>query len=109
MIILTIVKGKPDPPSKPTVSDIKATQISICWTPPTFDGGTPIISYLVEYKAVSSTEWIQCKLVKSTETTILVNDLQEKTQYQFRVSAENQVGLGSYSTSSDLYKTLGKL
>ena len=45
---------------------------------------------------------------KYTNTTIVVADLCEKTQYQFRVSAENQIGVGSYSSLSDLHKTLGR-
>ena len=81
--------------------------MSISWTPPDFNGGTPISGYLVELKEMSSTEWTPVKMDKYTNTTIAVADLCEKTQYQFRVSAENHIGLGSYSTPSDLYKTLG--
>ena len=80
--------------------------MKISWTPPAFDGGTPIISYLIEYKDVSSANWIR---VKSSDTTILFNNLHEETNYQFRVSAENQIGSGSFSVASDMYKTIGRL
>ena len=100
--------GKPDSPSQPTVSDIKATQMRVSWTPPDFGGGTPIIGYLIEYKESSSTNWVRVSMHRSTDTTIIANDLHENTQYQFRVSAENPIGLGSCSTSSNWYKTLGR-
>ena len=99
---------KPDSPSQPTVSDITATQMRVSWTPPDFDGGTPIIGYLIEYKKSSSTNWVRVSMHRSTDATIIANDLHENTQYQFRVSAENQIGLGSCSTSSNWYKTLGR-
>ena len=81
--------------------------MKVSWTPPDFDGGTPITGYTVEFKAISSTDWTIVKMVKITNTTVVAGDLCEKTQYQFRVSAENQIGMGSYSLSSDWYKTLG--
>ena len=90
------------------MSDVKATNMQVSWTPPDFDGGTPIIGYLVEYKQSTSSQWIRVNSNKSTDTTILVNELHEQTQYQFRVSAENQIGLGSCSTPSNLYTTCGR-
>ena len=99
--------GKPDSPCKPTVSDIKATEIRVSWNPPEFDGGSLITGYLVEYKEVTSTKWERVTLNKYTDTFIVVSDLREKTQYQFRVSAENQIGLGTCSQTSDLCTTLG--
>ena len=106
-LCLSFLEGKPDAPSKPTVSDIKTNQMRVLWAPPDFDGGTPIVSYLVEFKASSSSKWNQVKRGNYANASIVVADLCEKTQYQFRVSAENQIGLGSYSTPSDLYNTLG--
>ena len=101
--------GKPDSPSRPTVSDTSANQMRVSWKPPDCDGGSPITGYLVEYKQDSSPEWVKCNLAdNSTNVSILVNGLHEKTKYQFRVSAENQFGLGSSSKPSTLYKTLGR-
>ena len=90
------------------MSDINATNMRVSWTPPDFDGGTPITGYLVEYKTMSCTEWTSVKMEKSTNTSVVAPDLCEKTHYQFRVSAENQMGFGSWSSPSDLYKTLGR-
>ena len=54
------LKDKPKPPSKPTVSDISATNMRVSWTPPDFDGGSPIIGYLVQFKEISCTELDNC-------------------------------------------------
>ena len=91
----------------PKVSDIETTQMRVSWSPPDFDGGSPIIGYLVEYKAITCTKWTKVNK-KSTDTTIRVNNMDEKTKYQFRISAENQFGMGRYSTPSDWYMTIGR-
>ena len=98
-----------DSPSTPTASDIKATQMTVSWTPPDFGAGGLIIGYIVEYKAVTSTTWTKVNnLNKTTDTSIVVSDLLEKTYYQFRVTAENQIGLGNCSKASVVYRTLGR-
>ena len=104
---LLLCKGKPNSPSKPTIADIKATKMRVSWIPPDFDGGTSIVGYQVEYKEKSSKKWVVANLEKCTNTTVMVSGLEEKTQYQFRVAAKNLVGLGTYSTASDLKETLG--
>ena len=99
--------GKPQSPTKPMVSDIRATQVKVSWTPPEFNGGTPIVGYLIEYKVVSSSEWSQVKLKESTNTHIL-RGLNNRTKYHFRLSARNQIGSSVPSTLSEVYETLGK-
>ena len=79
----------------------------VSWTPPDFNGGSPILGYRLEVQEMASNEWTPVDTNKSTYPSILVKDLHEKTQYQFRVSAENQIGTGSYSLPSDSFKTLG--
>ena len=81
----------------------------VLWKQPDLDGGSPITGYQVEYKPASSLEWVKVIFTNnSTDTSILVNDLKEKTKYQFRVSAQNQFGLGSCSKPSVFYKTFGR-
>ena len=44
------VLGPPKPPSQPDIKQITSTSVSLSWTPPTFDGHSPITIYLVECK-----------------------------------------------------------
>ena len=90
------------------MSDIKATQVKVSWSQPVDDGGTPITGYLIECKIVTSTEWILVNASKSTDTTKVVNGLEENSEYIFRVYAENEVGLSDASLPSDVHRTLGR-
>ena len=88
-------------------SDITATQVRVSWTPPDFDGGTPLIGYLIEYLNLSNSEWSKVNLKECTNPKF-VRGLENRTKYRFRVSAQNQVGSSTPSILSDVYETLGK-
>ena len=82
--------------------------MKVSWTPPDFDGGSPITGYLVEYKDVSdSTEWTKVNVTISGDCTVVVQGLGENTKYQFRVYAENEIGLSAASKVSNVNITLG--
>ena len=82
--------------------------MKVSWTILDFDGGTPVIGYLLEYKEKTNTKWIQVNVNQSVDTSVVVvRNLHEHTEYEFRVYAENEVGLSDVSTLSDVYKTLG--
>ena len=106
-MIYFILQGKPYSPSNLDASDIKANQITVSWTPPEFDGSTPIIGYLIEFKAVSALEWSKVNVKKATNTHTF-RGLDNRKSYQFRVSARNKVGLSLPSILSQVYETLGK-
>ena len=101
-------KANPDPPSKPTVTVIKGSQMTVSWNPPDFTGGTPITGYLLEYKDKRSSEWVKVHIDKPTDTQV-VKGLVTKTKYQFRITAKNQVGMSIPSTFSEVYETPGKV
>ncbi len=91
----------PGAPGKPTVSDIDATQMTVSWTPPQSDGGTPIIGYFVERKQDTSSRWVRVNKDLVSDTSLTVTGLTEKSEYQFRVYAENKAGPGPASEPSD--------
>lgn len=85
--------------------DSTKTSITLGWSKPVYDGGAPIIGYLVEMREKLETEgeqerdaeegWSKCNTsgqLVLTEFTML--NLDERKQYEFRVSAQNQVGMG---------------
>ena len=80
----------------------------VSWTPPDYDGGTPIIGYLIEYKNVSQTpKWTKVNVAASGDCTAVLQSLEENTKYQFRVYAENEVGWSAASHTTDVNITLG--
>ncbi|MEI8270577.1 MAG: fibronectin type III domain-containing protein [bacterium] len=71
------------------VYSIGGTQAVLTWTAPINNGGSPITSYLVEYKQVSSTTWLS---TTSTATTKTITGLVNGNSYDYRVSAINAIG-----------------
>ena len=82
--------------------------MGVSWNPPDFTGGTSITGYLLEYKAMPNSKWVELHLEKPTNTQV-VKGLVTKTKYQFRIAAKNQVGMSISSTLSEVYETLGKV
>ena len=91
----------PEAPGKPEVTAVDSKQITIAWSPPESDGGSPIKGYIVEKKETSSTRWTKAVRDSVTETTLTVRDLIEGKEYEFRVAAVNKAGTGPFSEPSD--------
>lgn len=70
-------------------------EISLSWKAPDSDGGSPIIDYVLLYSFDGST-WSRVLEDVSTETHSTVQRL-SNTPYQFRIAAENQIGIGPYT------------
>lgn len=87
-----VVKGRPSAPQDLKVTKVTESSITITWEPPKTDGGSTVKGYVIEkrdphrhtYSHVSSTQ----------NTDFKVSRLIEGSQYVFRVSAENAVGVG---------------
>lgn len=50
-----------DPPgqaSQPQVSDVTKEAVTITWSPPAQDGGSPIMGYIVERRKKGSNLWV---------------------------------------------------
>lgn len=92
------VADVPDPPKDVKVSDIGRDTITLTWTPPN-DGGSEIISYIVEKCPVSGDRWI--RVAQTSESQYTVMSLFGKTKYQFHVIAENRFGLSDPSVPTE--------
>lgn len=93
------VIDKPGAPDAPLVSNIKATSVDLNWSPPKSDGGAPIQSYTVEYKAATQHRWIK-SAEDITGTSHRVTGIVEGYDYVFRVAATNKAGTGHFSEPS---------
>ena len=84
-------------PSAPTgVGAVPATgQLTINWTVPTSDGGSPLSDYLVEY-SIDNTNWTVVAHTPSTATSLVATGLTDGTPYFLRVAAINAIGTSSY-------------
>ena len=86
---------KPSAPRGPLeVSDITRSSLTLSWLAPLSDGGAAVVAYVVERREHLSPTWTRVARVKPQTTVYTVNNLAERTDYQFRVYAENVEGAG---------------
>ncbi|XP_049542856.1 titin homolog [Anopheles darlingi] len=95
----------PAPPGKPTLVPGTPSSapdvVTIRWTRPATDGGSPILGYVVEQRRTGSPHWVRAcpSLVQYTELSL--SGLEPGWRYQFRVMADNIVGRSECSEPSD--------
>lgn len=93
------VVDTPEAPKGLVVSDITRDSIILKWEPPASDGGSDIISYIVEKCPTTADRWIRAG--QTADCTIAILNIFGKTKYQFRVIAENQFGLSPPSQPTE--------
>ncbi|XP_033640975.1 twitchin-like isoform X1 [Asterias rubens] len=91
----------PGAPQAPQATQTDRTAISIAWKPPTHDGGNPISSYIVEKREAGMTKWSPATRAPVKDTSCSVPKLNEGTDYEFRVTAQNEAGPGRPSEASE--------
>ncbi|KAL1423865.1 hypothetical protein MTO96_020780 [Rhipicephalus appendiculatus] len=90
-----------EPPDKPR--GLEATQttsraVTLSWSPP-YSGNSPVLKYLLEHKRRDGS-WehdSQITAIESTEFTHVASGLRPKTSYEFRLRAENAIGVSDPS------------
>ncbi|XP_059180984.1 myosin light chain kinase, smooth muscle-like [Centropristis striata] len=102
------VIDRPDPPaSQPVISQLSTESLVLSWTGPSYDGGSAVLGYKVEFskeeqdKAESWTELTsRCK---STSYHVR-SGLEPLGRYLFRVRAYNSAGVSEPSQESECVK-----
>uniref|UniRef100_A0A3Q3K541 Fibronectin type-III domain-containing protein n=1 Tax=Monopterus albus TaxID=43700 RepID=A0A3Q3K541_MONAL len=93
----------PGPPGHPECSDITENAVTLQWTLPDYDGGTPIIGYAIERREMTG-KWIRVTKTPVLDLRYRVSGLFEGNTYEFRVFAENSAGISKPSRTSDPIK-----
>ncbi|KAM7414261.1 hypothetical protein PAMA_019198 [Pampus argenteus] len=90
--------GEPiEPPgtvSQPQVSNVSKDTMTVSWTPPTHDGGAPVLGYNLERRKKGSSMWLQVNKELLTDSKFVVDGLVEDVEYEFRVTSANRAGAG---------------
>lgn len=90
---ILLYTDKPGPPAAFDISDITNHSCSLAWNPPRDDGGSPVTNYILEMRPSDKEEWV--KLSATIKATVFTaQKLVALKEYVFRVSAENQYGIG---------------
>lgn len=94
----------PGAPGTPRAVDTSPESITLTWSRPRNDGGSPITGYVLEKKKVGESSWSRATgaLATINETTFKVGNLKPNEEYEFRVAAVNAAGKGAYSETSEV-------
>ncbi|XP_044207095.1 myosin-binding protein C, cardiac-type isoform X3 [Thunnus albacares] len=90
----------PDPPQAPRILSVGEDSCVVQWDPPKFDGGQPIIGYVLERKKKRSYRWMRLNFDPYTETTYEAKRMIEGVEYEMRVYAVNGIGMSRHSSPS---------
>ena len=74
------------------MEDVRKDSVLLSWKPPTDDGGSPLTGYVIMKRDAKRPTWSPAGKCDATTTAFKVKDLQEGTEYFFKVVAENKVG-----------------
>lgn len=94
--IVTVSLKVLDSPSacqKLMVKNVTRGQLTLSWEAPVIDGGCPVTNYIVEKKA-STMKAYQVVTAECANTSYKISGLDTDLAYFFRVSAENEYGVG---------------
>ncbi|KAL3087314.1 hypothetical protein niasHS_008633 [Heterodera schachtii] len=90
---LISVVDRPGPPEGPiTYPATTKHSITLSWRPPKDDGGTELSGYRIEFRGLDKRDWERVP-DHVTLPDYTVRNLEKGAQYQFRVFAENMVGI----------------
>jgi titin len=87
---------------QPKVDEITKESVTLSWHKPSDDGGSKIVSYIIEKKSNDGNDWEEILEVPAKENHVVLKDVKENEQCQFRIKARNAVGDGEPSGSTDL-------
>ncbi|KPU74929.1 uncharacterized protein Dana_GF19006, isoform G [Drosophila ananassae] len=92
----------PNAPGIPRGIDSSEDSITISWSKPKHDGGSPISGYIIEKRLLSDDKWTKAVHALCPDLTCKIPSLIENAEYEFRVAAVNAAGQSAFSASSDL-------
>lgn len=91
----------PQPPDRFKIEDVSTTSSRLSWVAPANDGNSPILGYCLEKYDSRRDSYV--RLGKTSLNEFFVEKLERGQRHQFRIYAENKVGL---SKSCELIKDL---
>jgi predicted RNA-binding protein with TRAM domain len=83
---------EPDPPRDLTIFDWDNETVTLRWDVPEFDGGRPITHFIIEQKGKFDSDFIEVLETKDNGLEVVVGELREKQDYEWRARAVNKAG-----------------
>jgi serine/threonine protein kinase len=98
------VGDTPDRPTRPIVAQYSSDQVYLIWESPSFNGNSDILCYKIDYKTSGDVKWSNA--LYTIQECCLIKNLEPLSNYRFRVSCINTIGISSYSWASEEVTTL---
>ncbi|KAI3379405.1 hypothetical protein SNEBB_010472 [Seison nebaliae] len=92
---------RPESCGVPTCNEHTEDTISLTWEKPVRDGGSPITGYVVEKKKKGDRDWQKASHGEILDNHYTVKNLQDGTDYDFRVAAVNKAGTGKWKETEE--------
>lgn len=92
--------GAPSAPRKFMSTDVTSRCVTLQWIQPENNGGSEITGYVLERKESNEESWTKVVTLDPTVLQYTVENLREKSNFYFRIFAENAVGLSSPATTN---------
>lgn len=93
--IISTISGAPSPPREFAAVDVTSRCVRLQWATPENTGGTEITGYILERRQVGQKTWTKVVTLDSAYLQYTVENLKEKSEFEFRIFAENAVGVSS--------------
>ncbi|KAM6158298.1 myosin-binding protein C, cardiac-type [Rhynchocyon petersi] len=97
----------PDAPAAPKISNVGEDSCTVDWEPPAYDGGQPILGYILERKKKKSYRWMRLNFDLLRELTHEARRMIEGVVYEMRVYAVNAIGMSRPSPASQPFMPIG--
>ena len=75
-------------------ANLGAGEVQLTWQPPTTDGGSALVDYVVQQSPDGTNDWVTLPADTSTATSYTVRGLAGGGTFSFRVAARNSFGQG---------------
>ena len=86
-------------PTNLTVTNLGLRSLSLGWSLPASNGGSPIVDYKIEFSSNAGATWNELAHDASPSRSFNVTGLLRGKNYLFRVAAINEIGVGASSVS----------
>uniref|UniRef100_A0A2K6RI41 Myosin-binding protein C, cardiac-type n=1 Tax=Rhinopithecus roxellana TaxID=61622 RepID=A0A2K6RI41_RHIRO len=97
----------PDAPAAPKVSNVGEDSCTVQWEPPAYDGGQPVLGYILERKKKKSYRWMRLNFDLIQELSHEARRMIEGVVYEMRVYAVNAIGMSRPSPASQPFMPIG--
>ncbi|XP_065738505.1 myosin-binding protein C, cardiac-type [Phocoena phocoena] len=97
----------PDAPAAPNISNVGEDSCTVRWEPPAYDGGQPVLGYILERKKKKSYRWMRLNFDLLRELSHEARSMIEGVVYEMRVYAVNAVGMSRPSPASQPFMPVG--